>query len=79
MKKNTTIGKRTNNNNAVCNLHPYLQKYKGIEIKEMLPDSSTEEIYGTILIREWIKPDWSNKPILRLDFPEMGYTSYASD
>jgi hypothetical protein len=58
------------------NLENYLAAYVGLEISERCSNASYEEITETILIAEWVRPDWSEKPLLKLDYPQMGYVSY---
>jgi hypothetical protein len=42
-----------------------------------LNDSPAEEFDGIILIVE-CQPEWSDKPLLKLDCPQMGYMSYRT-
>jgi hypothetical protein len=71
----------SNENTSVLKLHPYLQKYNGIQIREDGPSNcaSTETVCGTIVIKEWVRPDWSDKKLQKLDFPEMGYLAYREE
>ncbi len=50
------------------------------DTKDSLPlhepnDSAAEGYDGTLLMVE-CQPEWSDRPLLKLDFPEMGYLSY---
>jgi hypothetical protein len=58
-------------------LKSYLALYEGLEISESCSTTSIEEKYETLLIAEWVRPEWSEKPLFKLDYPQMGYVSYG--
>jgi hypothetical protein len=64
-------------NETSLNLKSYLALYEGLEISESCSTTSTEEMSETVLIAEWVRPEWSAKPLFKLDYPQMGYVSYA--
>jgi len=58
------------------NLKNYIAAYAELEISESCSTTSNEEYNETILIAKWVKPDWAERPLLKLDYPQMGYVSY---
>ena len=78
MKKNKNRKKHNNNNEIALDLRNCSEIYSGLEVsKSDLTDSCNQEIDGTITIVEWVRPDGSDKTMLRLDFPEMGFVRYS--
>lgn len=61
---------------TTLNLGSYVAAYAGLEISESCSDASNEEQNERILIVKWVRPDWSEKPLLKMDYPQMGYVSY---
>jgi hypothetical protein len=63
---------------ATLDLRESAVKYSGLEVsRSRLADAVMQEAYGTIVITEWVRPDWSSREILRQEFPEMRYVCYG--
>ena len=77
MKKTTCRKRRRHNKTVALDLRGYVQKYAGLEITASdSTDSLSEGFDGTIALIEWVRPDWSEKPLLKFDFPHMGCVIY---
>jgi hypothetical protein len=64
-------------NEDALNLEYYLAKYQGLEVSDAdLLDSPSGEYTETILIVEWFRPNWLEQPLLKFDFPSMGFVNY---
>lgn len=75
--KNRNIGsKRTNLNTNTLKLDISDASYAGLTISKRT-NASNEANHEKILIAKWVRPDWSETPLLKLDFPQMGYVSYS--
>lgn len=68
-----------NKNETTFNLKKYLALYEGLEVSESCSTASTEEKYETLIIEEWVRPEWSAKPLWKRDYPEMGYIIYSEE
>jgi hypothetical protein len=76
--KNGKQSKTENNNETALDLRNCSDNYSGLEVsKSGLSDSRNEGMCETIKIVKWVRPDWSDKTLLRTDYPEMGVVSYS--
>jgi hypothetical protein len=60
---------------SVVDLRGYSSVYNGLKITASECKDPSESS-GTIVIAKWVRPEWSDKPLVKLDFPQMGYVSY---
>lgn len=72
---NTTNTPTKNDNIEVLKIDE--TAYAGLTVSELTTDASNEAVTETILIAEWVRPDWSERPLLKCDYPQMGYVVYS--
>jgi hypothetical protein len=65
-------------NDSSLNLTGFLEKYSGLEIVETTRAINVGvEHTETIQIVEWVRLDFLESPLLKRDFPQMGFVSYS--
>jgi hypothetical protein len=77
--QNADIGADSNTSGNIVVLKINQAIYDGLEVSELEITASNEATCETetVLIIEWVTPDWAEKPILKMDYPNMGYVVYC--
>jgi hypothetical protein len=73
-----TMIKQVAENSGEWMTQPLPDALRAAESAEVTNDSSEEPHEKILLTVAWCQPEWSDKPLLKLDCPEMGYLSYKA-
>jgi hypothetical protein len=76
MKTNNNQQKHSKYQTEKLNLAIYIAPYEGLEVSER-STASNEVKRKTFVICKWVRLPWSNKPCVKIDYPQIGYADYS--